>query len=464
MKYLKKLASVLLTLVMVMALAAPAFAATTDGTITITNATLGEDYSIYKIFDLESYGEGGVQSYKINAAWTEFFNEAPQSTYVEDLKDGFVNWVGPATDTTELAEFAKSALAWAKTNSVTAVATKVAPEAAGGAETSTVTFDNLELGWYLLDSTVGTLCSLSATTPDATIKEKNVLPTPKKEQDTTEVVKGVGDTITYTVEVEVKAGANNYVLHDTMSEGLTYNDDVTAKIKGTETVVTLEDATLGEGETFAKKIVDVGNYVGQTIVFTYTATINAKAVTVDKVTNTAKISYGENNKTTEESKVEYDLYDLKIFKYTTGENDAEVKLDGAKFELYDVKTGGNKIPLVYVEADAYYRVATAVEQAAPGFESAVIEAGEVTIKGLAAGSYWLEETAAPGGYNKLTERVEAKVETEVENTAKVLNNTGTQLPSTGGIGTTIFYVVGGVLMVGAVVVLIAKRRTGSDEE
>lgn len=474
MKNLKKIASLALALIMALAMMAPALAAD-EGSIIIDNAFPEEIYSVYKILDLESYTTNGAQSYKIADGWTDFFATGAGAGTLEGLGtdktdlSGYVNWIGPETNSTRLADLAKAALEYAKTNNISANDTKSSPALSGGSTETAVTveFTGLDLGWYLLDSSVGVLCSLDVTDPDATIKEKNETTAPHKTQDTTAVVKGVGDIITYTVEVPVKPGATNYILHDTMSEGLTYNHDVSAKVKDTDaTTVSLEDMSSSYLETtFASKIVNVEEYVGQTIVFTYTATINEKAVVKDEVTNTAKVSYGDNNKFTEETSIKYYLYDLEVFKYTNDENGTKVQLEGAEFELYDAQSGGNKLNLVKetIGEKTVYRIATAEEAAKEGFESAVIVAGKVTIKGLAAGTYWLEETKAPEGYNKLTARDKAEVSENSSGgtavyTTEVLNQTGAQLPSTGGIGTTIFYLIGGFLVAGAAILLVTRKR------
>ena len=146
-------------------------------------------------------------------------------------------------------------------------------------------------------------------------------------------------------------------------------------------------------------------------------------------------------------------------------------LNGAKFELYDAQTAGNKIDLVKV-SDGVYRVATATEKNAEGFTSAVIEAGKATVKGLDANTtYWLEETEAPAGYNKLAGRVEVKIENSNLTTnmtgdtwatdnggVQITNKTGTELPSTGGMGTTLFYTLGSILVLGAGILLVTKKR------
>ena len=159
------------------------------------------------------------------------------------------------------------------------------------------------------------------------------------------------------------------------------------------------------------------------------------------------------------------------FMFDIIKTDSSLKvLNGAKFELYDAAVNGNKIALVK-ESEGVYRVATAAEKRADNFTSAVIEAGKVTVKGLDSGTYYLEEIEAPDGYNMLAGRVAVTITNanlttnmtgdvwvEGNGGVQITNNTGAELPSTGGIGTTIFYVVGGILVVGAAVVLTTRKR------
>lgn len=128
------------------------------------------------------------------------------------------------------------------------------------------------------------------------------------------------------------------------------------------------------------------------------------------------------------------------------------QLTGATFKLYDAETGGNEIKVVKVE-DGVYRVAE------DGEEGVEIEAGSVTVKGLAAdATYYLEETKAPEGYNILTKRQAVTIKVDNSAEAKVVNNAGTELPSTGSYGTTIFYVLGTVLVAGVLIYVVASRR------
>ena len=486
-KAMKKLMAALLAVAMVCAMAIPAFAAsgsspTDKGSITISNAVKDETYTLYKMFDLKSFDTdandgAGTYSYTVDSNWKAFFaTGAEGANYITLDANGHPTWVSGAN----APEFAQKALAWAKTQpAITAAATSQ------DAGSTTVTFSNLALGYYLVDTSLGALCGLDTTKPNATIEEKNVEPTIDKTVETshnnwaTENTAKIGDTVNYKVTITVQTANNRYVLHDTMSDGLTFNKD-SVKVTVNNTVV---DATnhyrlvtenIG-GETFNIKFED--SYIatlaaGTKIEVTYSAVVNANAKVDSKEnTNEAYLVYGSNHKTTHE-KTNTNLYQFDLIKYcgTSGK-----LLGGAQFKLYDAETNGTEIKLVK-NADGTYRVATATETPVAYIETV---AGEtVKISGLDKKVYWLDEIVPPAGYNGLTERVEVDLQTssknadptkidagkiDVANAAQVggvavMNNAGTTLPGTGGIGTTIFYVVGGGLMVAAAILLITKKR------
>ncbi len=468
---MKKFMSLVLALVMVMAMMVPAMAEEAkNGSITINDAIVGETYTIYQILDLESYNaETGAYAYKANSAWETWLKT--QTTYVSFDAQGYVTWIA---EESAAAEFAKAAQAYAKENGIT-------NQGSVEAASETVSFTELDLGYYLVDTTLGALCSLDTTNPDVQMYEKNEVPSIKKEvQEDSDSSWGekntaqVGDTVNFKTTVTAHPGAQNYVVHDKMSEGLTLKAD-TIKIEGlTEgTDYTVKTAELGDDcdfhIEFTKDYLDTIN-AKTDIVITYSAVLNEQAViSTDANTNETKLDYGDDSET------QWDKTETFAFKFELVKTDSKDKLlEGAKFELYDALTGGNKIALVE-ESEGVYRVATEEEKAVADFTSAVIEGSRATVEGLDANTiYYLEEIEAPAGYNKLPARVEVKIEETnleavvtdgawVSGGVHVINQTGNELPSTGGMGTTMMYIGGGLLVAFAVIMLATKRRMNAAE-
>ena len=256
-----------------------------------------------------------------------------------------------------------------------------------------------------------------------------------------------------------------------LSEGLTLKADSFA-IKVDSTAVAKENYKIetNPADDCTFEIVFTADFVkslaeSKQIVITYKATLNDKAkISPEGNTNITWLNYSEQE--TEEKKTE-----LFSFKFDVDKVDGSDKaLAGAKFKLYDAKTGGNVIKVVATETAGVYRVAATTET---GIEEMETDSnGQLTVLGLDKKTYYLEETVAPAGYNKLTARQEVNLsngnvlrgETEGNKTygVKITNQAGTELPSTGGIGTTIFYVLGSILVIGAAVLLITKKRMGNN--
>lgn len=464
-KTFKKLFAALLAAALVLAMAVPAFAVTnaTKGSITISNTVKDETYTIYRMFKLDSYNaESNTYSYTVESDWEGFFKTGAGGSYITLDGQNHPTWTAAdENDSTTVAAFAKAALAWAKQKGIQSAGTQ---EGNG----SSITFSNLDLGYYLVDSSLGALCGLNTTNPDATIKEKNEKPEIKKEVQTSigdwssENNAKIGDTVEYKVEIKVADGAQKYTVTDTMSKGLTFNNS-SLKVTANDAVTT--DYTLTPTTNgFILELPE--SYVstltkGTTIIVTYNATLNKDAVIDgDGNANEVKLSYG-NHQNTVPSKVTTKSYQFDLVKVDGTTNKL---LDGAEFELAD---GETKLSFVKDTA-GNYRVAAAGEDGAT--TTITVKNGKVNIYGLAGKTYTLTETKAPDGYNKLVtsetvnladgSKTHATIVGSVYKDGGVVveNHAGTVLPSTGGMGTTLFYVIGGGLMVAAVVLLVTKKR------
>lgn len=465
-KTFKKLFAALLAAALVLAMAVPAFAETnaTKGSITIDGTVSGETYTIYRMFKLDSYNaESNTYSYTVESAWENFFKTGAGRNYITLDGQNHPTWTAAdENDSTTVAAFAKAALDWAKVKGITGTA-----ETATG---DTVNFSGLDLGYYLVDSSLGALCGLNTTNPNATIKEKNEKPEIKKEVQTSTGDWGdknnakIGDTVEYKVEITVADGAQTYTVTDTMSTGLTFNSG-SLKVAANGTTAAASDYTLTPTENgFTLELHEsyVSNLTKGTIIMvTYNATLNKNAVIDgDGNTNEVKLGYG-NHQNTVPSKVTTKSYQFDLVKVDGTTNKL---LDGAEFELAD---GETKLSFVK-DANGNYRVATTGEKGTT--TTITVKNGKVNIYGLAGKTYTLTETKAPDGYNKLVtpetvnltdgSKASATIESEtyVDGGVVVKNNAGTVLPGTGGMGTTLFYVIGGGLMVAAVVLLVTKKR------
>ena len=484
MKHMKKLASVLLTLVMALVLTVPAFAAQegelTGGSITINDAVPEQIYNAYQLLYLESNNkDAGAYAYKANSAWETWLKT--QTSYVSFDTQGYVTWVEGA----DAAAFAE--LAQAEAVKMTADATATASAAAEGSTYSTVKFENLKLGYYLVDTTLGTLCSLDTTNPDAVVEEKNEAPTNVKtvEEDSTGTYgkkndADIGQTVNFKSTITAQAGAENYVFHDTMSAGLTYTGvtGITLNSSAMDASNYTVTAPAADGDTFdvtfTQAFCDTLKANDQ-IVISYTATLNENAVIAGEGNpNTSKVSYGDssNTKYTPDSQTKTYTWDVDVFKYTR-EGETEKALAGATFTL-SKNTGDELIPIALVsEGSNVYRVAMTGENSIVT-EITTDTTGKFTIQGLDADTYYLDETKAPDGYNVLADPITIVIgdngvvngtaeAPQGVNEVKVLNQTGSVLPSTGGIGTTIFYVLGTILVLGAGVLLVTRKRMSAEK-
>ena len=484
---MKKIISMILALMLIASLSVAAFAADETGSITINGVSAETTYEIYKLLDLESYNvASGAYSYKANAAWKDFFATDDAKAYMATADDGYVTWIAAEDDDTKAA-FAKMALAYAKENDIAPVKSSKNDGEFVITNNSGV-FANLALGYYLVDSTMGALCGLTTTNPHASINAKNGIPTIDKQvvEDSTDQwgaqnTADIGQTVEYRVTINVHAGAENYILHDVMAAGLTFNavTKIEHVVPGTDThemdafnyTVKTGDAVVTDGcdfeVHFTKDLCDKLETNDKIIVY-YTAMLNRNAVVAGEGNvNTAWLSFGEGNESNKDTVVTY-TYGIDVIK-TDSQN---TLIDGAKFKIYDAATGGKEVAVVLMDDGVTYRRARADET---GVEIEV-KNGRVRVLGFDNGTYYLEETAAPDGYNKLTARqkfiisdgnLDATFNGEIYSTGSgvhVVNKTGSMLPETGGLGTILFTVLGGSTALGTGVVLVTKKRMSKIED
>ena len=476
MKHMHKLASLLLALVMVLSLATTAFAADETGTITVDNPIAGQTYTAYKIFDVTYNTNKSAYSYTIDST-SEWFSTVQTYAAKENSgltltqANGSTTYIVTITDAFSAPSFA--------------VALKAAVSGKTGttltAQGNTVTASNLPLGYYFVTSSTGALCNLTTTNPTATIHDKNDIPFEKvDDQESVDVGQIVKYTITGKVPDYTGFKTYTYLITDTMSEGLTFNKDVKVTVGGTDvtTDCTVTYDVDGNANKFTVSVPVMSYTIGAEIKVAYSAVVNEKAVAkIEK--NHAVLKYSndptDDKKFSETPPDEETVYSAKIVidKYETGKE--STKLAGATFVLYkEVTTGEGEEAVtskLYYKWNATDKKVEWVENKADATSKTTDDKGAASFDGLADGTYYLEETAAPAGYNMLEAPVTVTVNganaTEADLsaltvTANVANNTGTLLPSTGGMGTTLFYVLGSMMVLAAVVLLVTKKRMGSN--
>lgn len=511
-KTIQKLMAVLLAAAMVCAMAIPAFAtdgdataaaaATGTGSITIENAVTNQTYKIYRILNLEYHADTNSYRYTANGAW-EGFILRENNNFKLDKETGAVTWINtnPENNGTAIQQIANSAGKYAEYTS-----NNVQEDGSAKATGITLIFSNLPLGWYLVVSDLvdldkGALCSIGTTDPNAVIREKNSKPTIEKEVYEGDTLgysndAGIGDTVKFQTRIHVTDGnPTNYVLHDTMSKGLDFNEK-------SVTVLLMRDPKTG-GSNYGGNLTPGTDY--ELVTFTsdtctfeikflkplkpydhiqvdYSATVTSDAVIgTTGNDNKAVLTYGNNSTTTESSTTKTYVWEMGVRKFANlGGDDTNHALADAEFQLYK-KDGDTQKYANFVETSttSVYKLTGWTNNATEATKVKTPANGNITFEGLDAGTYYLEETKAPVGYNKLTAPITVVIDrgtlptvasqtisytvkygdtTADDHIVRVENKAGTVLPSTGGMGTTLFYVIGGGLMVAAIVLLVTKKR------
>ena len=492
---MNKFKSLFMTVLAVLAMVLPTTVASAQevdtnaggtGTITVRNASQSQTYELYKLFDATVTADGTGISYKLPAGKTAA-NFGGDTWFDVDSKGNITAKPNADVSTPEFATWAKS------------FGTKVTSSTATD---NTLVFTNLTFGYYFVTSSLGAVLTVDSTTPNATVIDKNeqgptipdgtngggkkILAADGSTTSTTTAK--IGDTVPF----QIKFNATNYVTTAGVTKQIlsyTITDTPTAlAIDQTSVVVKVGAQTLVKDTDYTVSFDSNGKMTvvldwmqdnkatifdsPSEVLVTYSAVVT-KDAKEGEATNTATIGYNSfdptdltdpnnpdnpNPNPTDPTPVNPQNPDDNKTTVTTHRftlkktNDASETLTGAEFKLYNASTGGTEIKVVK-DTDGTYRVAEASEA------GVAIEAGQVVIKGLKGGTtYYLEEIKAPNGYNVLTERQAITVTADNTAQANVINKKGGVLPSTGSIGTTMFYLSGAVMLIGAFIFMVSKRR------
>lgn len=586
MKTMKKILCLVSVLVLLVGIIPAAFAVQDvtvgdgEGSITVTNATVGKDYALFKLFDA-TYNEAGGVAYTFtkteeNAALFELLNAEGSPFALEQVLDSDTYNVTTEASGSEISNWIKSNLLVTDEESGVLIPNEILqPIAEATAEDNNLKFSGLPFGYYFLTSTLGTTITLTSNTPDQDVIDKNQGPswdvddegsgkviTSDSNKDyvirdeegniivpgTDENSVNVGDTVSFLIGVNTTnyngdKPITEYRIYDALAPGFEYQED-TVVVKIGDKVLTqansMEEAavgenyviTYGENNTFVIQIPWYDNSDPEAPFFASETAENVISVEYDAILldveedDGGTVYAGDSNK----NKARYDFLDTsdepdepnpdepephheveeketKTYTFALGlvkvDGKTKERLAGAEFtvhtEVVVVNENGEE------ETEVRYLIA---QEQSPGeylytgytlnAEEATVfgtdEEGQLVIRGLAEGSYVVTETKAPDGYNKLTAPItlEAMIESATEYTTTyttyydeegnvleteegattvvtreypinvteciVENNEGTTFPETGGIGTKLFYAIGGVLVLAAIVLLVVRKR------
>lgn len=504
MKKMKKIMALMLAAIMMVAMSVTAFAAEgATGTLTLTvnvksttpvQDLKGQTINLYKLFDVteSKSGETTNYAYTVNntykAALASVLNISETSKNEEFAK-------AVADKATTIQQFANDFTAKALTNNlgVTKTSGKITESK------TSYEFRGLDAGYYLVYVTGGkeiqsSLVTIDATTNTVNLKTEAPSITKKADKETAEI----GQVVKYTVTgvIPDTTGYSEYVykIHDELTKGLDFVNDANGTALGTDATAVkvtvafkdVTDATAAPTEAILdsankkKMSLDLSAWVkanqtnkGKEFTVTYYAKVNKDAVVTNN--NKASLEYGNNlsdTTTTTPSEAKTNTYPLDINKIKKG---SEEKLAGAKFSLYtseaDAKNGENAIKVSGSNGNYVVDPASTTTE----FESVKSIDGKgynLHINGLEDKDYWLVETQAPEGFNKLTDPIKVTITKEgdanwtvkkndVSEDDKIIdveNSTGSLLPSTGGRGAIAFAVIAALLVFGVAVSFIRDKR------
>lgn len=509
MKKMKKILALMLAAIMMMAMSVTAFAAGTTCSLTVTakggQDLKGQTINLYKLFDVteSTSGETKNYAYTVNTAegyktaLVDALTKAGKTTITADSKDEEFAAAVLDLQKTEGAvqKFANDFTADALTKNLSATANseKITEE-----NKTSYTFNNLAAGYYLVYVTGGKQIQSSLVTVDATTNTVNLkTEAPSITKTADKATAEIGQVVTYTVTGAIPDTTGydqyQYIIHDTLSKGLDFVSDATGTAcEGNSVNVTIafKDTSVASGtapttatlsgDGNRTMALDLSAWVkanqtnkGKEFTVTYYAKVNKDAVVTNN--NQASLEYGNNTgntTTTTPSEATTNTYPLDINKTKKGSDE---KLAGAKFSLYtsaeDAKNGANAIKVSGSNGN-YVVDPTSTTTEFESVKSIDGKGYNLHINGLAAKDYWLVETQAPEGFNKLTAPIKVTItktgdaewtvskdgEEVTDKIIDIENSTGSLLPSTGGRGAIAFAVIAALLVFGVAVSFIRDKR------
>lgn len=487
-KLTKRVIAIMCIFIMVISMVAVVEAVDTNGKVTVTNVKPGETYKIFKILTLESFDEtkGAYSCIRNGDSWDGFINSSAARNYIDINNDGYVTFKDDQKNEIGARNFGLLAMEYAKKNNIPSTKTAIASD-------KKVVFENLPLGYYLVETSTGRACSIDTTHPEVEIRDKHASPSVSKlvanggtiSNNKKRNSMNRGDNVFFETIINVKPHVTNYCLHDYMDSYLKYNsvlkDGIAyysneknesqkrkTLVKGTDYVATTKtnddcNFHVTFTDAFYKKYqADIDSGKLTQIYIKYLVILSDDAPIDTPLVNTSYLTYGENSRT-EESKTETFTYSIPIFKYT-GYNKA---LAGAKFILSKDSNPTEDNALKFVQSGSNFDY----NSKSGNVTLTSYSDGKININGIQADTYYLKEIEAPNGYNLIRTPIKivvtsdtdgkgvVKVDNDVVDQVNVLNNYGSLLPSTGGMGTTLIYAIGCILVLSSGVVLFLKRRT-----
>lgn len=510
MKRIKKLAAAMLTAIMMMTMTVTAFAAEQNCTLTVsvksgepTQTLKDQTINLYKLFDVTESDSTTTSGTAKNYAYT--VNESYKSTLASVLSipenstnEQIVQAVTALgeSNNAKVQKFANDFTVYALQNSLAATTNSGKLR-----DVTSYKFTGLAAGYYLVYVTGGkeiqsSLVTVDATTSKVELKTEAPSITKTADRDTVSIGQVVKYTVTGSIPDTTGYDQYQYVIHDELSNGLDFVNDengtsvtgnaVNVKVAftdGTDANTAPITATL-DSTNNKKMSLDLSTWVkanqennkGKEFTVTYYAKVNKGAVVTEK--NKAQLEYGNKpgeTTTTTPSEAKTPTYPLDILKKKSGTDE---KLAGAKFSLYktkdDADKGQNAITVSGNKGNYVVDSTSSVTE----FESVNDIAGKgynLRVNGLAEGTYYLVETKAPDGFNKLTAPVVIKITkssdadvnnwtiskdnaNEEDKIIDIENSTGSLLPSTGGAGVIVFAGVAILLVFGVAVSFIRDKR------